>query len=69
MSLGSPGIKGDRVWKGKVEGNLVGVLQGLAGQGFRKDAWVRMSQALMRSEQTASSSIDHRYPDAPSKGG
>jgi hypothetical protein len=37
MSLGSPGIKG-RVWENKLGRTLVGVLQDLAGQGFRKGA-------------------------------
>jgi hypothetical protein len=45
MSLRSPGIK-DGFWEGKLGQILVGVLQDLAGQGLRKDEWVRMTQAV-----------------------
>jgi hypothetical protein len=45
MSLGSPEIE-DRVWEGKLGQILVGVLQEMAGQGFRKSAWVRTTQAV-----------------------
>jgi len=48
MSLGSPGIK-NGVWESKLGQILLGGLQDLAGQGFRKawkGAWVRMTQAV-----------------------
>jgi hypothetical protein len=35
------------VQRSAMEGSLVGVLQGLAGQGFRKDAWVRLRSELV----------------------
>jgi hypothetical protein len=38
MFLGSPGIKEDGVWEGKLEQNFGGSLAKPASQGFRKDA-------------------------------